>query len=72
MATKWTKPTVSVNPKWTQVTAPAYPAPSYQTGSILTEDGFNLLQEDGFKLLYEYVLPLGFQPTINSIVTVWN
>ena len=70
--TQWNSPSLPVNPKWTQVAAPVYPAPTYQTGNILKEDGFNLLQEDGFKILYEYAVPQGFQPTTNPIATPWN
>jgi len=70
--TVWNSPTLPSNPKWTPVNAPAYPAPTYVTGNILKEDGFNLLQEDGFKILYGYAIPQGFQPTTNQPVTVWT
>ena len=72
MSTQWSSPSLPKNPQWTQVAAPAYPTTTYQTGNLLQESGFNLLQEDNSKILYEYATLLGFQPTINSIVTVWN
>ena len=67
--TVWNKPTSAPSTAWGAVTPPAYPAPTYQTGNILQESGFNLLQEDGFKILYEYAVPQGFQPTTNPIAT---
>ena len=72
MATLWSKPSAPASSSWTQSAAPVYPSPSYATGKILQESGFNILQESGDKILYEYIALLGFIPSANPTAIPWT